>query len=79
MLVQHVLAALIVVSLIMTILQFAFLPEFRPAMAVDGDPGTAWLVGTRGDPVGERLEVSATDGELVLLQPQRPEIGRAHV
>ena len=37
---------------------FAYRPEERPAMAVDGDPATAWVVGDRADPVGERLEVS---------------------
>lgn len=49
---------------------FAYRPEQRPAMAVDGDPDTAWVVGDRADPVGQRLEVSAIDGEMTLLQPQ---------
>ena len=49
---------------------FAYRPEQRPAMAVDGDPSTAWVVGDRADPVGERLEVSSIDGQLTLLQPQ---------
>ena len=48
---------------------FAYRPEQRPAMAVDGDPATAWVVGDRADPVGERLEVSPIDGQLTLLQP----------
>ena len=48
----------------------AYRPESRPAMAVDGDPATAWIVGERGLPVGESIELSRTDGELVLLQPQ---------
>ena len=39
-------------------------------MAVDGDPSTAWVVGDRGDPIGESIAVSSTDGELILLQPQ---------
>jgi arabinofuranan 3-O-arabinosyltransferase len=45
------------------------LPQYRPAMAVDGDPSTAWKVGIRGNPVGERIEVSATGGSLSLRQP----------
>ncbi len=49
---------------------FAYRPEQRPAMAVDGDPSTAWVVGDRADPVGEYLEVSHIDGRLTLLQPQ---------
>ncbi len=49
---------------------FAYRPEQRPAMAVDGDPRTAWVVGDRANPIGERLEVSDIDGQLTLLQPQ---------
>lgn len=50
--------------------RFAYRPEQRPAMAVDGDPSTAWLVADRSDPVGEFITVSDTDGSLRLLQPQ---------
>ena len=32
---------------------FAYRPEDRPAMAVDGDPSTAWVVGDRFDPIGQ--------------------------
>src|SRR6185312_16096601 len=49
---------------------FAYRPEQRPAMAVDGDPRTAWVVGDRADPIGDRLEVSRIEGQLTLLQPQ---------
>ncbi len=49
---------------------FAYRPEQRPAMAVDGDPATAWVVGDRSDPVGHFLNVSSTQGTLHLLQPQ---------
>lgn len=49
---------------------FAYRPEQRPAMAVDGDPATAWVVGDRSDPVGHFLSVSTTNGTLQLLQPQ---------
>ena len=37
---------------------FAYRPEDRPAMAVDGDPSTAWVVGDRSDPIGQSIEVS---------------------
>ena len=36
---------------------FAYLPEHRPFMAIDGDPNTSWLVGEHGDPVGETLRL----------------------
>lgn len=55
---------------------FAFQPERRPAMAVDGDPATAWTVGDRFYPEGDFLEVSSTPGALVLLQPQDPGANR---
>jgi arabinofuranan 3-O-arabinosyltransferase len=50
---------------------FAYRPEDRPAMAVDGDPGTAWLVGDRADPVGQSLQVSGDVTSLRLLQSQQ--------
>ncbi|MEZ5272691.1 MAG: alpha-(1-_3)-arabinofuranosyltransferase family protein [Ilumatobacteraceae bacterium] len=49
---------------------FAYRPEDRPAMAVDGDPTTAWVVADHADPVGQTISVSATGGTLTLLQPQ---------
>ncbi|CAN5544940.1 alpha-(1-_3)-arabinofuranosyltransferase [soil metagenome] len=49
---------------------FAYRPEQRPAMAVDGNPLTAWVVGDHGDPVGNFFTVSQTAGALQLLQPQ---------
>ncbi len=55
---------------------FAYRPEDRPAMAVDGDPGTAWLVGDRADPVGQSLEVSGDVTSLRLLQSQQPGASR---
>lgn len=46
-----------------------YLPARRPAMAVDGDPYTAWTVGVDGGPtVGEQLRLSAADG-LLVVQP----------
>ncbi len=50
---------------------FAYRPEDRPSMAVDGDLATAWLVGDRFDPVGESLEISGDVSELSLLQSQQ--------
>ncbi|MEP7202961.1 MAG: alpha-(1-_3)-arabinofuranosyltransferase family protein [Ilumatobacteraceae bacterium] len=50
---------------------FAYRPEDRPAMAVDGDPSTAWLVGDRFDPIGHSIEVSGDVSQLSLLQSQR--------
>jgi arabinofuranan 3-O-arabinosyltransferase len=55
---------------------FALRPEDRPAMAVDGDPTTAWRVADRADPRGQRIEVSTTDGTLRLLQQQVPTANR---
>jgi arabinofuranan 3-O-arabinosyltransferase len=55
---------------------FAYRPEDRPSMAVDGDPGTAWLVADRGDPIGHFITVSSTQGSLRLLQPQRAAANR---
>ena len=36
---------------------FAYLPEHRPYMAIDGDPTTAWTVGEHADPIGETLRL----------------------
>ncbi len=50
---------------------FALLPEARPAMAVDGDPATAWQVGTNASPIGESITISdVADGQLQLVQVQ---------
>lgn len=58
---------------------FAYLPEHRPFMAIDGDLDTAWLVGEHGDPVGEtlRLEFDEPIDRLVLHQPSAP--GDRHI
>lgn len=46
-------------------------PEFRPRMAVDGNPATAWRLGPDRSPIGHVLTVQAHDvvSELRLLQP----------
>jgi len=38
--------------------RFAYLPEYRPVMAIDGDPTTAWLAADRFDPIGEFIELT---------------------
>lgn len=50
---------------------FAYLPEMRPAMAIDGDLSTAWRVGGRSDPRGERLRLWFAEAptHLRLVQP----------
>ncbi len=50
---------------------FAYRPENRPFMAVDGDPSTAWVVADRADPVGEliRLDIAEPIDHLTLRQP----------
>ena len=48
--------------------RFSYLPEARPAMAVDGDPNTAWTV---LDPSGQFLEITTAEGvdHVSVLQP----------
>lgn len=47
-------------------------PEYRPAMAVDGDVRTAWRVGVNSDPIGQMIEIT-TEREpiqrLTIVQP----------
>ena len=50
---------------------FAYRPEDRPAMAVDGDPSTAWLVADRFNPIGQHIDVSGDLSGLSLLQSQQ--------
>lgn len=42
---------------------FAYRPEARAVMGIDGDPSTAWSVGDHGDPIGEFLRLTV-DGEV---------------
>ena len=51
---------------------FAYRPEDRPFMAVDGDPTTAWLVADRAPAEGQRirLEVAEPIDHVTLRQPQ---------
>ena len=50
---------------------FAYRPEDRAAMAVDGDPSTAWLVAERSDAVGEFLRINTDTpvDHFTLVQP----------
>ena len=50
---------------------FAYRPEDRAVMAVDGDPTTAWRVADRADPIGEQLvlDVAEPIDHVTLRQP----------
>ncbi|MDG2039682.1 MAG: alpha-(1-_3)-arabinofuranosyltransferase family protein [Ilumatobacter sp.] len=50
---------------------FAYLPEHRPVMAVDGDPTTSWLVADRFTATGEFIELHVDDSidHIALRQP----------
>ena len=50
---------------------FAYRPENRPAMAIDGDHATAWKVADRADAVGEfiRLSYDGAVDQMLLRQP----------
>ncbi len=56
---------------------FAYRPEDRAVMAIDGDRDTAWSVGDHGQPVGERirLEVDAPGPSSVTLHQIPPAPG----
>ena len=50
---------------------FAYRPEDRAVHAIDGDATTAWVVGDRFDPIGERLVLETEEpvDQLTLRQP----------
>ena len=50
---------------------FAYLPEHRPVMAIDGDPATSWTVADRAPGVGEFIVLSSDAGidHVTLRQP----------
>ncbi len=50
---------------------FAYRPEGRPIMAIDGRPETAWMVADRADPLGQvlHLETDAAVDHVTLRQP----------
>ena len=54
--------------------RFAYLPEDRAVMAIDGDPDTAWIVADRAPAIGESIELGVTPDagpvdHVDLLQP----------
>ncbi|MEY3681419.1 MAG: hypothetical protein RL547_2032 [Actinomycetota bacterium] len=51
--------------------ELSYWPEYRPTMALDGDPTTAWLVGDERDPRGHVLSVSS-DEPLASLDIRTP-------
>lgn len=57
---------------------FSYQPEHRPVAAIDGGLDTAWLVGTRTDPVGEvlQLDVATPVDHVELVQSLDPLAGR---
>ncbi len=58
---------------------FAYRPEHRAAMAVDGDIRTAWKVADRFDPTGEAIELRSDTAfaTVTLLQPGSGATGSA--
>ena len=54
---------------------FAYLPEHRPVMAIDGDPATSWLVADRAPAVDEFIsfDVSEPVDHITLRQPDTPD------
>ncbi len=58
---------------------FAYLPEHRPVMAIDGDPTTAWTVADRFVATGEflRLDIDAGIDHVMLRQPDGTDLDRS--
>jgi hypothetical protein len=58
----------------------AYRPEERADQAIDGDPNTAWLVGDRGEVIGERLRIELPAGgrvdHLTVEQPLERQYNR---
>lgn len=57
---------------------FAYLPERRAVMAIDGDPTTAWTVADRFSAIGEFIELRAEAGidHVTLRQPDSEQLDR---
>lgn len=51
---------------------FAYRPEDRAVMAIDGDLATAWSVGDHGDPVGALLRLTTAESVSTLVLHQLP-------
>src|SRR5262249_29211561 len=58
----------------------AYRPEDRADQAIDGDPATAWIVGDRGEVIGERLRVELPTpvslDHLTVVQPHDRQYNR---
>ena len=58
----------------------SYIPDDRPALAVDGDLATAWRVGGFSDVTGERIELQldapVTADRINVVQPQRGPVTR---
>ena len=59
---------------------FAYRPEDRAVMAIDGDPTTAWRVADRSDPIGEQLQLDVSEpiDHLTFTQPVGADCGSPH-
>ncbi len=57
---------------------FAYRPEDRAAMAIDGDPATAWTVADRADPIGAFIELRSAEpaAAITVIQPSDPDANR---
>lgn len=51
---------------------FAYLPEHRPVMAIDGDLDTAWLVADRASAIGEFIELTVA-GPVPYVELRQPD------
>ncbi|MEO6571817.1 MAG: hypothetical protein ABIO83_09735, partial [Ilumatobacteraceae bacterium] len=58
---------------------FAYLPEDRPSMAIDGRPDTAWIVGEHGNPIGERLRLAYAGSVGAIVLHQAGSVDRRHI
>ncbi len=56
---------------------FAYLPEHRPYMAIDGNPATAWTVGEHANPIGERIRLHLSQPLRSINLVQASAAGRA--
>ena len=58
---------------------FAYLPEHRPFMAIDGDLDTSWEVGNHGNPVGETFRLLLERDTDVVNLVQAGEVGARRI
>jgi hypothetical protein len=53
--------------------ELRYWPEYRPSMALDGDPETAWMTSGFGTPVGQVLTIRSSDSLVDHLQIELPD------